>query len=107
LQFPSETESDLEPFAWTGDDKLTKKRLLELAGAGAGTAVEETTLDDLFQTVPSEDRPKFDRLRQALESQVSGVKVFKVGAEAEKTVFIVGKTADGRLAGLKTTVVET
>jgi hypothetical protein len=29
------------------------------------------------------------------------------GEEAEKTVSIVGKTADGRWAGLKTTVVET
>jgi hypothetical protein len=30
-----------------------------------------------------------------------------VGDEAEKQVFVVGKTADGQLAGLKTTVVET
>jgi hypothetical protein len=107
VQFPSETEADIEPFAWTGADKLTKKQVLQLAGAGAGAAVEETTLDELFQTVPSEDKPKFDALRQALEGQVSGVKVYKVGGEPEKRVFIVGKAPDGRWAGLKTTVVET
>jgi hypothetical protein len=31
----------------------------------------------------------------------------KVGDEAEKQVYLVGKTADGKWAGLKTTVVET
>jgi hypothetical protein len=34
-------------------------------------------------------------------------KVYKVGDEAEREVYIVGKTKDGRWAGLKTTVVET
>jgi hypothetical protein len=39
--------------------------------------------------------------------QLSGVKVYKIGDEAEKAAYIVGKTSDGRWAGLKTTVVET
>ena len=34
-------------------------------------------------------------------------KVYKTGDEAERQAYIVGKTADGRWAGLKTTVVET
>jgi hypothetical protein len=33
--------------------------------------------------------------------------VYKVGDEPEKQVYIVGRTSDGRWAGLKTTVVET
>ena len=41
------------------------------------------------------------------EEQLSGVKVYKVGDEAERQVYIVGKAPDGRWAGLKTTVVET
>jgi hypothetical protein len=86
---------------------FTPDKVLELAGAESGAAVEQTTLDDLLRTVPQEDRPKFDALRQSLESQVSGVKVYKVGDEAEKQVYIVGKAPDGRWAGLKTTVVET
>jgi len=36
-----------------------------------------------------------------------GVKDYKVGDEAEQQVYNVGKTKDGQLAGLKTTVVET
>jgi hypothetical protein len=42
-----------------------------------------------------------------LKEQLSGIKVYKVGEEAEKEVYIVGKKKDGRWAGLKTTVVET
>jgi hypothetical protein len=64
-------------------------------------------LDNLLKTVPTEDRPKFDKLREALQEQLSGEKVYKVGNEAERNVYIVGKTEDGKWAGLKTTVVET
>ena len=107
LLFISETDAPLEPFAWEGGGKLTKARLLELAGAEKGTAVEQTTLEDFFGAVPSEDREKFDQLAQVLKEQLSGIKVYKVGGEAEKQVYVVGKAADGRWAGLKTTVVET
>jgi hypothetical protein len=107
LLFPSETDAPLEPFAWEGSAKLSKERLRHLAGAGPGTAVEQTTLDDLLRTVPQEDKPRFDALRQALAGQLSGIKVYKVGDEAEKQVYVVGKAPDGRWAGLKTTAVET
>ena len=107
LMFPSESESPLEPFLWPGDVPLSVARLLELAGAAAGTPVAEVSLATLFRTIPKDDRPSFDRLQAALSEQVSGLKVYKVGAEAEKQVYIVGRTSDGQLAGLKTTVVET
>jgi len=42
-----------------------------------------------------------------LKEQLSGVQVYKVGDEAEKQVYIVGRTKEGRWAGVKTTVVET
>jgi hypothetical protein len=35
------------------------------------------------------------------------VKVYKVRDEAERQVFILGKTTDGQWAGLKTSVVQT
>jgi hypothetical protein len=50
---------------------------------------------------------KFDKLAQVLKAQLSGVKVYKVGDEAEKQVYVVGKPSDGQWAGLKTSVVET
>ena len=70
-------------------------------------AVEETTLDDLLSTVSEEDKDKFDKLAAAVKQQLSGVKVYKVGDDPERQVYVVGKTSDGKWAGLKTTVVET
>src|SRR3954447_27040609 len=108
LKYTSETEAKLEPFLWEdAGDKLTDERLLELAGEEEGTAVERESLDDFFHAVPPEDKEKLDKLAKVIEEQLSGVKVYKVGDEAEKQVYIVGKTTDGKWAGLKTTVVET
>ncbi|HKB41481.1 MAG TPA: nuclease A inhibitor family protein, partial [Gemmataceae bacterium] len=92
---------------WEGADKLTNEHLLELAGEEEGTAVEQESLDDFFHAVPPEDAEKFQKLAKVLQEQLSGVKVYKVGDEAEKAAYVVGKTKDGQWAGLKTTVVET
>ena len=108
LLMPSEGEAPFEPFLWNdAGDKLTQDRLLTLAGSAKGVFVEEMSLDSLFQTVPSEDKAKFQKLAAAIQQQLSGVKVYKVGKEAERNVYIVGKTKDGHWAGLKTRVVET
>jgi hypothetical protein len=66
-----------------------------------------TSLADFLHAVPPEDKPQFDRLAGVIGEQLSDVKVSKIGDEAEKAAYIVGKTGDGRWAGLKTTVVET
>jgi hypothetical protein len=107
LQFVSDTEAPLEPFAWQDRSELTQDRLRQLTKTEADTPVEEMTLDDFFRAVPSEDRGKFQKLEKVLKEQLSGVKVYKLGEEADKDVYIAGKTADGRWAGVKTTVVET
>jgi hypothetical protein len=107
LLFPSETDATIEPFLWKDGDRLTHEQLLKLAKAGSETPVEEASLDDFFRVVPKEDRPKFDKLLKALREQLSGVKVYKLGGEPEKPVYVVGKTQDGQWAGVKTTVVET
>jgi histidine triad (HIT) family protein len=107
LVFVSETEAPLEPFVWQDGGELTQPWLRKLAGAQAGTPVEQMTVDDFFRAVPSEDKAKFQRLKKVLKEQLSGVHVYKLGEEADKEVFIAGKTADGRWAGVKTAVVET
>jgi hypothetical protein len=86
---------------------MTPDRLRKLAHAPKGGSVEEGSLDDLLGTVPEEDKPKFAKLRQAIQEQLSGVKVYTVGDEPERQVYVVGKTKDGKWAGLKTSVVET
>jgi hypothetical protein len=107
LRYISETDAGFEPFAWKDGGALTDDHLLQLAGEPAGTAVEATSLDDFWGAVPVEDRASFQKLAEALRGQLSGVMVYKVGDEAERQVYIVGKARDGRWAGLKTTVVET
>jgi hypothetical protein len=106
LLMPSESDAPFQPFLWDAGD-LSREAVLKQAREPKDAAVEEGTLDDLFATVPTEDRPRFQALRKALQEQLSGVKVYKVGDEAERDVYVVGKTKDGKLAGLKTSVVET
>jgi histidine triad (HIT) family protein len=108
LSMPSESDAPFEGFLWdNASDKLTQDQVVKLAGAEEGTSVEEDTLDGLFRTVPSEDKARFQKLAAAIKQQLSGVKVYKVGDEAEREVYVVGKTQDGKWAGLKTSVVET
>ncbi len=107
LLFVSETDAPLEPFAWPDEGSLTEDRLRELAGAEPGAAVEQTELEGFFRTVPAEDREKFGRLEAVLRKQLADVTVYKVGDEAERQVYIVGRTPGGGWAGLKTVVVET
>src|SRR5262249_35147125 len=57
LRFLSETDAGFEPFAWKDGDALTKGRLLQLAGEGAGTAVEPTSL----RTSSGRSRPRTGR----------------------------------------------
>lgn len=49
----------------------------------------------------------FDKLAQAIKENLTGVKVYKLGDEAEKQASIVGMTRDGNWARLKTTMVGT
>jgi len=106
LRYTSETDAPLEPFAWPAGT-MTQDVVRQHAGAGKHAAVEETTLESFFRAVPPEDQAKFQALAKTLQAQLSGIKVYKVGDEAEKQAYLVGKTPDGRWAGLKTTVVET
>jgi hypothetical protein len=107
LRYTSETDAPLQPFVWENGGEPTPERLRERAGAGADSAIEETSLDSFFRAVPSEDKAKFRKLAQVLREQFPAIKVYKLGEEAEKDVYILGKTKDGRWAGLKTHVVET
>jgi len=59
-----------------------------------GTPAEQTGLD-FFRTVLPEDQARLDRPTQTLPEQLSGIKVYKVGDEAEREVYIVAPTRQG------------
>jgi hypothetical protein len=102
---PSETDAPFEVVELPGEP--SPESLRQFARVPKKSAVEEVTLDTLFLTVPTDDTNKFQKLRQAVQSQLSNVKVYKVGDQAERRVFIIGKASDAQWVGLKTTVVET
>src|SRR4051812_44027109 len=83
LEYPSESDAPFEAFAWKDGDKLTDAHLLELAGEETGTPVEATTLASFFRVIPPEDKAKFDALAKVIGEELTGVKVYKVGGEAE------------------------
>jgi hypothetical protein len=77
-----EAKREGEAFLWQDSGKLTRKHLLELAGAAADTDVEEESLDDFLHAVPPEDKPGFDKLAETIHQHLSEVKVYKVGPPA-------------------------
>src|SRR4051794_26017386 len=95
LRYTSETDASLEPFVWDVSD-LSDDVLRKQAGAKKGESVEADTLDNFFRAVPPEDKAKFDKLAQTLRAQLSAIKVYRVGDDAEKAAYIVGKTPSGK-----------
>ncbi|MDY3556058.1 nuclease A inhibitor family protein [Gemmata sp. JC717] len=107
LLFPSETDAPLEAFAWPGGDGPPDEAAVRAnAKVDAEVPVERLTLAELTRTIPDEGRGPFLPLFAVLAHHLSGAAVFKVG-ETEIDVYIVGRTTDGRYAGVKTKVVET
>ena len=110
LLYPSETDAPFEPFSWgKADGDLTPEKVARLAGASAGATVEEQSLADFFKDLTAdgaEHAEAFRKLQQAIGERLSGARVFRVG-RVNIDVYIVGRTADGEWAGLKTQSVET
>jgi len=110
LLYPSETDNPFELVSWgKADGDLTPPRVAVLVKAPAGTAVEEQSLADFFQYLTddkAEHAKEFGQLQQVIGKQLTDTRVFKVGS-VTIDVYIVGRTADGEWAGLKTQSVET
>ncbi|HVE78700.1 MAG TPA: nuclease A inhibitor family protein [Gemmatimonadaceae bacterium] len=115
------SEAD-EPFAFVAfpaaersDAPLTPQAFARLAGAPEAR-VEAMDLDTflarhLDRSDPADaearrQRPRWRRLATALRETLDDVRVYRVG-EVEVGCYVVGWTADGVLAGLRTVAVET
>jgi hypothetical protein len=106
LLFPSETDAPLEAFAWPGASRPpTEATLRANAQIDEDALVQQITLADLATMIPEESRVDFLALFAILGRLIDPT-VFKVG-EANMDVYVVGRTTDGRYAGVKTQVVET
>ena len=106
LLWPSETDAPIEAFVWPCSGGAPDEAALRAnAGIEEGAPVERITLAQLAKTIPKESRAEFKPLLDAL-GKLKNTTVFKVG-EIEIAVYVVGRTADGQFAGIKTEVVET
>jgi hypothetical protein len=107
LSLPSESDEPIEPIGWDKSGDLSEPDVLRLSGHKPGDHIETTTLDDIFRdALAGEDAPKFKSLIQTLKGSLSDLRAYRIG-DVEKDVYIMGKTKDGKWAGLKSKVVET
>jgi hypothetical protein len=111
LLWVSESEYPFEVVTWDKGIELTPLALFKAEGA-----VESILLTDFFAPAlivedwyEADELATVDRyklLLQLIESTLIDLKVFRIGS-IEVDVYIVGKTSDSDIVGLKTTIVET
>ena len=116
LLFSSEADYPLEPFVWTDTAPFSPDALYKLTTLPPSTPVTKEDVDDFFAPMlhpASGDTPaarkrmtRFRKLVRLLRQNFSDLAVYKLGT-VEMPTFIVGRLANGTVAGLRTTVVET
>lgn len=109
------SESD-HPFAYfTAEaDHIDESLVLRLAGKPAGTLIEKITVDHLLRnminplsgSVDRETAQKFVNLSDVLKRELADLAVYRVG-EIRIEVLIIGLTAGGKVAGMRTVLIET
>jgi len=114
LLMMSETD---EPFEFYYDEQhdaaeLNGETVRKLAGMPAQYPMEVVDVDHFFRnmtrpdTVGEQQARRFQHLQDKLKELLEDVQVYLIG-ENRITVLILGKSPDGKIAGLKTVVVET
>lgn len=120
LLYMSEADFTLKPFLWEQEkveaEALSAPTLAAYRNISEANKIEEVAFADFFASQtrdadwhgPEEKASAegFRQLVQALETNLTDLKVFKVG-DAKKEVYVVGRTAEGDFAGMTTKVVET
>lgn len=116
LLFSSEADYPLEPFTWTDPAPFAPEALYKLAKLPESTPVTREDPKVFFAPMlhlPDDPTPeararvtRFRSLVRVLRRYLGDLAVYKLGS-VEMPAFIVGRLADGTIAGLRTTVVET
>jgi Nuclease A inhibitor-like protein len=116
LLFSSEADYPLEPFVWKDGVPFTPEALYTLTALPAPTPVTQVDFNEFFAPMldlPDDPTPeararvaRFRSLVRVLRHTLHDLTVYKLGT-IEMPTFIVGRLANGMIAGLRTTVVET
>lgn len=116
LVYISETDAPVEAFCIDRGQSETVSVLKQLDGSPAAAPVKEIdavafftrliTVKDWFGDSEKSRAKKFLELKELLEESLHGLRAFRLG-EVRVRYYVAGVTADGRLAGVKTSAVET
>lgn len=118
MYWPSETDRPIVPMILGSapSPRANVANALRTAlGEGKNIVVEETNFEDKFAQLSTGDpddaddmarAAKFAQLRDALKGQLTDIHMFKVGT-IDRDLIVVGRTADGKWAGIMSGVVET
>jgi hypothetical protein len=116
LIYVSETDAKVLPYAATLKGAKAPEVLIEHAGRKADEHVEEISSDELFDRLTAikdwfgeretERAKKFLELRELLEEDLGGLKVFRLG-RIQIDIFVVGLDKNEMLMGVTTKAVET
>ena len=117
LLYPSESD---EPVTWVTcylgqPEPLIVSQITDWLMLPPGVLVEERPEADFWRVAVLEDwydeeqkkrAEQFQRVKQFLDSQLTDRQFFRVG-QVEIELYLLGKTPEGKRAGLKTKVIET
>lgn len=109
------SESDY-PFEYihTNEHQLSDNLALGLAGLPEGTPVGQTTIEHLLRNMTSTasgsvnaaTAQRFQQLMATLKQELTNITVYRVG-DVQVHVLILGLTAEGTVAGMRTLLIET
>lgn len=117
LLYTSETDAPFEIVHWPAEgDSLDAKKVLQLSGHQPNAPVETMSVDEFFKDLTknqswfgAEEKAaakKYQKLQAVIQQQLTDPQVYRVG-EIQIDIFIVGRSAQGDWAGVKTKAVET
>ena len=116
LYYISETDAEIVPFVGEKTATVAKETVLAQTGNKNDAPVEERRFEEFFSHLTEiqdwygeeeiSAARKFSDLRNLLQEELKGLKVFKIG-NIELDVYVVGLNSQGILMGVKTKAVET
>ena len=116
LSYQSESDHPVEPYARGAEKGAPTAEEFAKGREGDDAAVRELDFDSFFGNYTDEQgwwgdgeravAKRFQALVAFLKESLTDIKVYRVG-DVEADVYVVGKTASGDYAGVKTKVVET
>ncbi|MGI8545359.1 MAG: nuclease A inhibitor family protein [Aridibacter sp.] len=118
LFYISESDAPVKPFTGGRAEAVTSGNLLkEIKTGSKNGSIEEITPAEFFEPLTklragasaqeTEYAERFDKIKNMLDENLRDVKVFKVGDDYQKKVYIVGLDEEGNLTGVQTEATET